>query len=153
MRHLAIDGLHHRVRFAADRHRAPEVRIRQRLQRLEQIRFLIQLGEKLLAGNLLHRALIQHRLTIGSEGHRVNWVQLESALLAAISYDSGRQLLDVEFRSGELYRYFHVPAASYDGLLQADSKGSYFNRRIRNHFPYQNLSRRRSPVVLTAKTK
>jgi hypothetical protein len=28
MRHLAVDRLHHRVRFAADGHRAAKVRIR-----------------------------------------------------------------------------------------------------------------------------
>ena len=75
---------------------------------------------------------------------------LESTLLASVSYDPRRRLLDVEFRSGARYRYFHVPAAAYQGLLQADSKGSYFNRDIRNCFPYRHLSRRSSPVVLAA---
>src|SRR6266404_1258056 len=38
MRHLAVDGLHYRMRFAADGYRAPRVRIRKRLQCLEQTR-------------------------------------------------------------------------------------------------------------------
>jgi hypothetical protein len=81
-------------------------------------------------------------------------VPLESTLLASVSYDGQRHLLDVVLRSGELYRYFNVPSACYQGLLGADSKGSYFNLNIRNCFPYQHLSRCSSPVVLSAmKTK
>jgi hypothetical protein len=79
---------------------------------------------------------------------------LESTLLASVSYDSRRHLLDVEFRSGELYRYFQVPSACYQQLLRAESKGTYFNRNIRNCFPFQHLSRSSSPILLTAtKTK
>jgi hypothetical protein len=80
-------------------------------------------------------------------------VLLESTLLASVSYQPRRQLLDVLFRTGASYRYFHVPATCYQGLLEADSKGTYFNHNIRNHFPYQHLSRRPSPLVLSTKTK
>jgi hypothetical protein len=81
-------------------------------------------------------------------------VALDSSLLASAGHDSRRHLLDVEFRSGELYRFFNVPSACYRELLQADSKGRYFNANIRNLFPYQRLSHRASPVVLSlAKTK
>jgi hypothetical protein len=81
-------------------------------------------------------------------------VPLESTLLASASYHGRRRLLDVIFHSGELYRYFNVPSACYQGLLAADSKGTYFNLHIRNCFPYQHLSARSSPVVLSAmKTK
>lgn len=78
-------------------------------------------------------------------------VPLESTLLASASYDGRRRLLNVEFQSGERYRYFQVPSACYEGLLQANSKGSYFNRNIRNCFPYQHLSRLSSPVVFALK--
>jgi hypothetical protein len=39
--------------------------------------------------------------------------------------------------------YFAVPAAIHDGLLIADSKGSYFNRKIRSGFRYVCLRRPR----------
>lgn len=81
-------------------------------------------------------------------------VALHSTLLASAGHDSRRRLLDVEFRTGELYRFFNVPSACYRELLGADSKGRYFNSSIRNRFPYQHLSRPASPVVLAlAKTK
>ena len=34
----------------------------------------------------------------------------------------GLALLEVEFRSGEIYRYFDVPQQTYHQLLQAESK-------------------------------
>lgn len=68
-------------------------------------------------------------------------VPVNSTLLASVAYDAGESVLQLEFRDRALYRYFHVPAAIYNGLLAADSKGSYFNRCIRNCFPYVLLSR------------
>jgi lysyl-tRNA synthetase class 2 len=49
--------------------------------------------------------------------------------------------LEVEFRSGEIYRYGGVPPHSYSDLLAAPSKGGYFNSSIRNRFPFKELSR------------
>src|SRR5437588_8759188 len=40
----------------------------------------------------------------------------------------------IEFCDGAVYRYFAVPAAIHNALLAADSKGAYFNRKIRNCF-------------------
>jgi hypothetical protein len=49
-------------------------------------------------------------------------------------------ILELEFRSGAIYRYFAVPPAVVEGLIAAESKGAYFNRHIRNHFRYQRLA-------------
>lgn len=80
-------------------------------------------------------------------------VQLESTLLASARYHPRSRLLDVAFRSGELYRYFNVPANCYEELLNAESKGQYFNQFIRNCYPYKHLSRPSSPVVLARSNK
>jgi hypothetical protein len=80
-------------------------------------------------------------------------VSLESSLLAWVRYDAVRRNLQVQFRSGERYLYFQVPPVCYHDLLEADSKGAYFNRHIRNCFPYQNLSRSAAPVTLAAPRK
>lgn len=80
--------------------------------------------------------------------------KLDSSLLASVQYDPPRRYLDVEFRSAQRYRYFNVPARRYQELLRAESKGRYFNRSIRNCFPYRNLSRPSAPLVLVVgKTK
>jgi hypothetical protein len=70
-------------------------------------------------------------------------VLVNSRLLANVLYDVGEWILQLEFCNGAIYRYFAVPAAIHDGLLIADSKGSYFNRKIRSGFPYVCVRRPR----------
>jgi hypothetical protein len=57
-----------------------------------------------------------------------------SSLLASVAYDYDRAILQLEFHSGAVYEYFHVPPQSYQELWQADSHGAYFNRHIRKSF-------------------
>jgi len=61
---------------------------------------------------------------------------VQSATLAAIGYDSSRGILQLEFRSRAVYRYFGVPGPVYDALWAAPSKGRYFNLAIRGRFPH-----------------
>jgi hypothetical protein len=63
-------------------------------------------------------------------------VELQSTTLNAATYQDQGAVLELEFRSGAIYRYGGVPAPVYQGLLSADSKGRYFNQHIRNRFPY-----------------
>ena len=62
---------------------------------------------------------------------------LESTLLASVAYCPARTLLELEFRDGSLYRFFDVPPTCFQELVASESKGTYFNRNIRNHFRYQ----------------
>jgi len=48
-------------------------------------------------------------------------------------------VLDIEFTSGARYRYFAVPAQVFHDFLAADSKGTFFNRRIRHCYPCTKL--------------
>lgn len=64
---------------------------------------------------------------------------VESTTLARAAYDEQERLLWLEFRSRALYCYFGVPATIYRELLDATSKGTYFNRNIRGRFPYKRL--------------
>lgn len=66
----------------------------------------------------------------------MNSTVVESATLAALAYDDACGILHLEFRGGAFYRYYGVPAAVYEALLEAPSKGRYFNRVIRGSFPY-----------------
>jgi hypothetical protein len=62
-----------------------------------------------------------------------------SSVLASMRY-SNEAILELEFRTGAIYRYVAVPPAVVEGLIAAESKGAYFNRYIRNHFRYQRLT-------------
>ena len=66
----------------------------------------------------------------------MNEIWVESTTLRALAYDGDRGILQLEFRTRAIYHYYGVPAAVYEALLYAPSKGSYFNRVIRGRFPY-----------------
>ena len=76
----------------------------------------------------------------------MHFTAVESTTLATIAYDEARELLQLEFRSRAIYQYLGVPAAVHEALLGAPSKGSYFNRFIRGHFPYGLAARGQSGV-------
>jgi hypothetical protein len=71
----------------------------------------------------------------------MNRVAVASTTLASVSYFPDRRLLELEFRNGAVYQYFDVPLQDYHELLAADSKGTYFNRHIRNCFSYRQIRR------------
>jgi hypothetical protein len=68
----------------------------------------------------------------------VSRTPVSSSSIASIGY-SPLAVLEVEFRSGAVYRYFAVPRAAYEALVASESKGSYFNRNIRSRFSFQQI--------------
>jgi len=52
----------------------------------------------------------------------------------SIGYDRSAQLLEIEFRGGRIYRYVAVPPALWTGLMQAESKGHFFQSFVRDRF-------------------
>ena len=62
---------------------------------------------------------------------------VESTTLAAVAYDECQSALQLEFRTGAIYEYWGVPAGVHEALLDAASKGRYFNQIIRGRFPYR----------------
>ena len=63
---------------------------------------------------------------------------VESSLLSSIGYSTDATL-ELQFRSGAIYRYFAVPQTVFEALAAAESKGAYFNRNVRNRFSYQRI--------------
>jgi lysyl-tRNA synthetase class 2 len=67
-------------------------------------------------------------------------VAIKSNSLVSIGYSAADRVLEAEFRSGEVYRYFLVPATIWEALQSADSKGAFINERVRDHFPVVNIT-------------
>jgi hypothetical protein len=67
-------------------------------------------------------------------------IPLESSTPASVLYLPTHRQLELEFRSGEIYRYLNVPPQAYRELLAATSKGIYFNSNIRRKFPFLQLN-------------
>ena len=59
-------------------------------------------------------------------------IPVESSAIRAVGYDGST--LTVEFHNGRIYDHPHVPYSVYAGLMQAESKGTYYNRNIRGRY-------------------
>jgi hypothetical protein len=70
---------------------------------------------------------------------------VQSSVMTFVKYDDDACELDITFTSGKTYRYLEVPAEIYDGLLDAESKGEYFNDNIKDAFVYSEVRSRREP--------
>jgi hypothetical protein len=91
--------------------------------------------------NRAHNFRIVGTIANETESLNLDWLPLESNLLAAAAYAAPRRILYLRFHSGEVYRYFLFPPDQYQEFLDADSRGRYFLAHIRNHFPYERLNR------------
>lgn len=58
-----------------------------------------------------------------------------SSVLASAGYDPDTAVLELEFTSGDVYRYYAVPPSVHRGLMDAASPGAYFNRHISDRYP------------------
>jgi hypothetical protein len=74
-----------------------------------------------------------------SQNRNYRPIPLESSTLASVLYLPESRELEVEFHSGEIYRYFGVPPQTYYDLPAAPSQGGYYNFNIRNCFDFQKL--------------
>jgi hypothetical protein len=64
-------------------------------------------------------------------------VPVVSSALRSVGYRDGT--LEIEFVSGNVYRYFDVPERVHDELVRADSEGEFFNAHVRDRFPYEQV--------------
>lgn len=58
-----------------------------------------------------------------------------SSVLKSVGYDPATAVLEIEFVSGDVYRYFAVPPSVHRALVDAESPGAYFNRTISDRYP------------------
>jgi threonine dehydratase len=75
----------------------------------------------------------------GPGGPVVNRAPVQSRSLAAIGYDEQTETLEVQFRHGGVYRYFEVPAAVYEALMAAASRGGYLAERIKGAYRFTQV--------------
>jgi hypothetical protein len=66
-------------------------------------------------------------------------IPVTSSNLASVGFDPFTNLLEIEFRSGRIYQYYHVPVSVHAGLMAADSHGTYFARYIRDRYRFRRI--------------
>jgi hypothetical protein len=64
---------------------------------------------------------------------------IESSSLRSIGYDRATHTLEVEFRNGGIYQYSGVPDSVWFELRHAESKGKFFQDRVRDSFAMQRM--------------
>lgn len=57
-----------------------------------------------------------------------------SSTVISVGYDPATKILELEFVSGSIYRYFDVPQSIYKSFMAADSKGTFVNDHVKRHF-------------------
>ena len=64
---------------------------------------------------------------------------VSSSTIASVGYDEENKTLRIEFHSGRSYEYYKVPKFVYEGLLNADSVGTYFHRNIKDAYDFSEV--------------
>jgi hypothetical protein len=60
-----------------------------------------------------------------------DWIEVESSWIAAINYFEPESILEIGLQNGKTYVYFDVPKEVYDEMLLAESKGKFYNWRVK----------------------
>lgn len=65
-------------------------------------------------------------------------INVKSSNLKSVGFDSN--VLEIEFLDGGVYQYFDVPTDVYHLLMNASSKGIFFDKFIKGHYKYIKVS-------------
>jgi hypothetical protein len=76
-------------------------------------------------------------------------IPVSSISIGSIGYRRAQRELEIEFRaSGDVYRYFDVPAEEYAAFMAAESKGTYLNQVFKpREYRYVVVSEGKKPRV------
>ena len=69
----------------------------------------------------------------------MNRTPVVSSNVAYVGYDEDSSTLEIEFNNGTVYQYFDVSKNIYDGLIGADSVGSYLASYIKGRYRYSKV--------------
>jgi len=60
---------------------------------------------------------------------------VRSRAITAIGYDPQTKRLRIKFKQGSIYNFCNVPEHVFNGLMNAASKGTFYNDHIRDLYP------------------
>ena len=66
---------------------------------------------------------------------------VDSTVIYAVGYDAKKSDLEIQFMDKSVYLYLGVPATLYLGLMNAESKGTFFDAKIKNQFVFRKLDK------------
>ena len=65
---------------------------------------------------------------------------MPSTVIDKMIYDEAANTLRVVFVSGDVYQSHKVPAAVYNAIKKASSKGRYLNKFIKGNYSYRKIN-------------
>ena len=65
---------------------------------------------------------------------------VSSSTVISIGYDAHTQTLEIEFGTGRVYQYYGVPDRMHTEIMQALSKGQFFNTYIRDAYAFSRVA-------------
>jgi hypothetical protein len=68
---------------------------------------------------------------------------VKSSMITSIRYNHDTRELDITFTGGKIYRYQNVLLQLYIDLLDAESKGEFFNDNIKDEFACSEVRSKR----------
>jgi hypothetical protein len=78
-----------------------------------------------------------HKAVYGTREERSG--RIISSALVSVKYDAASSDLQIRFVNGRTYSYSNVPPDVYEALLDAESKGAFFNAQIRDCYSHREL--------------
>lgn len=75
-----------------------------------------------------------------TEDATIKRIAMESSTIASAGYISERRILEIEFRSGAVYRYKSVPKKTFAAFSKAQSKGRFFGSEIRGKYAFEKMN-------------
>ena len=69
---------------------------------------------------------------------KMEMIRVKSSDLDSVGYDEKNKMLAIKFHNGT-YEYFGVPKEVFLGLLDASSKGKYFQEFIKYAYRYKKI--------------
>ena len=74
-----------------------------------------------------------------TETETIQRAAVESSSIASVGYGRASKLLEIEFRSGAIYRYREVPENVFTAFSAARSKGHFFGTQVRGKYTFDKL--------------
>lgn len=68
------------------------------------------------------------------------FVRMPSTVIRRFDYSPDSRQLTVEFVTGRRYVYSEVPLEEVEAMRRAFAKGVYFNKKIRDRYPYREVA-------------
>lgn len=65
---------------------------------------------------------------------------MPSSVIAYYHYDHQSAILRITFVSGMVYDYMEVPENVYKAMKAARSKGTFFNRKIKDKYAFEKIT-------------